>query len=216
MKKILLSFIFLLTLFFSQSIVFAVQTGQIEYTMPVDYSFINEAELNKDSEQLFKLYMSIQDEEQKKELLNKMLSNYSILSKINKDNPLYFVRLGIIFDKLGKDRYAKSNFCRGSNLVPNYAYAFYAFGNYFFDRSEYKKALREYLRAYNLGYSAHYENLYQIGIIYEKFGDYSTAIRYFRNALQYNNNEELSNKILMLEELLEKNSLYNQKREWEK
>lgn len=212
MKNLLLSFVFFIIFLLSNSPCYSVQSGQIEYTVPIDYSFINESVLNNESEQLFSQYMNTEDTEQKKALLEQLLSNYSILSKINKDNPLYFVRLGIIYDKLGKDRYAKSNFCRGSNLLPDYAYAFYAFGNYFFDRFEYKKALREYLRAYNYGYNTHYDNLYHIGIIYEKFGDYTSAIKYFKNASMYNNNEELTNKILKLEELLEINSLYNQKK----
>jgi len=208
-------FLYIICLIFAMGFIsraMALQSGQIEYTVPIDYSYFNEKTLNFEAENLFSKYMSTPDETQKNVLLERMLSDYTILSKINKDNPLYFVRLGIIYDKLGKDRYAKSNFCRGSNLVPDYPYAFYAYGNYFFTRSEYRKALREYLRAYDFGYNKHYDNLYRIGIIYEKLGDYSSAIRYFSMASRYKNSEELNNKIHMLEELLRANSLYNQNR----
>lgn len=192
--------------------VFAVQNAQIEYTVPIDYSFINENSLNNEAEKLFKEYLNTSNQETKKVLLDKMLSDYSILSNINKDNPLYFIRLGIIYDKMGKDRYAKSNFCRGANLIPNYPYAFYSYGNFFFDRAEYRKALKEYMRAYNCGYSSHYYNLYQIAVIYEKFGDYSKAILYYRMALKQKYSQELVEKINLLNELLSSNSLYNQNR----
>ena len=139
-------FVILLLTFLSICIspVYAVQNAQIEYTVPIDYSHINEQVLNSEAEKFFNEYLKTTNSEEKHFLLDKMLSDYSILSNINKDNPLYFIRLGIIYDKMGKDRYAKSNFCRGANLVPDYPYAFYSYGNFFFDRAEYKKALREY------------------------------------------------------------------------
>lgn len=192
--------------------VFSVQQGQVQYEVPIDYSYINEGTLNLEAENLFNAYMTAQDETQKKKLLEQMLSDYSVLSKINSENPLYFTRLGIIFDKLGKDRWAKSNFCRSSNMVPDNPYAFYNYGNYFFDRAEYRKALREYMRAYNCGYNTHYETLYQIGRIYEKYGDFTSAIGFYKRASQYKPSSELSTKILMLEELKKKNSLYDEKR----
>ena len=192
--------------------VFALQKGVIEYSIPIDYSLIDEKSLNDHAEIIYSEYTTSTDEILKKGLLLELLSDYSILSNINKDNPLYFVRLGIVYDKLGKDRWAKSNFCRSSNLVPNYAYAFYSFGNYFFERNEYRKALKEYMRAYQYGFDKHYENLYQIGIIYEKLGDFSLAIKYFKLAQGCKDSEELTKKILLLEEMLEKKSLYNQKR----
>ena len=192
--------------------VFAVQKGVIEYSVPIDYSLIDESSLNEHAELLFSEYSTSSDETLKKGLLLELLSDYTILSNINKDNPLYFTRLGIIYDKLGKDRWAISNFCRGSNLVPDYAYAFHSFGNYYFNRSEFRKALNEYLRAYDYGFDKHYENLYQIGIVYEKLGDFSLSIRYLKLAQACKESEDLAKKIQLLEEMLEKNSLYNQKR----
>lgn len=210
MGQILLRFFIFLFMLYCPA--FALQKGVIEYSIPIDYSLIDEKSLNDHAEILFSEYNSSTDEILKKTLLFELLSDYSILSKINKDNPLYFTRLGIVYDKLGKEKWAKSNFCRGSNLVPNYAYAFYSFGNYFFERNEYRKALKEYMRAYQYGFDKHYENLYQIGIIYEKLGDFTLAIKYFKLAQVCKDSEELTKKILLLEEMLKNNSLYNQKR----
>lgn len=205
-------FIILVLLIFGFSIPsFAVQKGQVQYTIPIDYSLFNESELNSEAESFYKDYLKTNDEKMKQMLLVKMLSDYCILAEINKGNPLYFTRLGIIYDKLGKDRYAKSNFFRSTNLVPDYPYSFYSFGNYFFERKDYKKALREYLKAYNCGYDNDYDNLYQIGTVYEKFGDFSESIKFFKKALVVKDSEELRAKILKLEEIYEANPLYDQR-----
>ena len=190
----------------------AMQTGQIQYTMPVDYSLIDESALNKESEALFQTFKTVEDEYQQKKMLEHLLSNYSILSKIDKENPLYFTRLGIIFDKMNKDRWAKANFCRSVNLVQKNPYAYYSFGNYYFDRFQFRKALRQYMYAFNTGYDSNYDNLHQIGKIYEKLGDFSSALLFYKKALVYNDNEELRKKITQLEGLLEDNSLYDRKR----
>ena len=204
--------IFCLIFILASNITYSVQRGGIQYTIPTDYTKINEVQLNNEAENLFQRYINSTDPKQQYILLNQMLSDYSILGEINKDNPLYFARLGIVYDKLGKDRYAISNFCRSSNLIPDYPYAYYAFGNFYFDRGRYIKALKQYKKAYDFGYSNHYYTIYQIGRIYEKFGDYTSAITYYKRALVYNDSEELRQKIQTLENLLENNSLYNQRR----
>ena len=191
---------------------FGVQQGGIQYSIPTDYSKINETELNNEAETLFQRFLQTEDPQQRFHLLNQMLSDYSILGEINKDNPLYFARLGIIYDKLGKDRYALSNFSRSSNILPNYPYAYYSFGNFYFDRGRYIKALIQYKKAYNSGYDNHFYNNYQIGRIYEKFGDFSAAITYYKRALVINDSVELRQKIQELEELLNNNPLYKQRR----
>lgn len=205
-----------LTLFFivfslCTNLAFAVQQGGIQYTIPIEYSLFDEKEVNAEAESLYQRFLTSEDERQKYILLETMLGKYTILGEIDKENPLYFTRLGIIFDKMHKDRWAKSNFFRSTNLNPNYPYANYSFANYYFDRKDFRKALREYLRAYNTGYNNHYETLYQIGTIYEKYGDFSSAINFYNKALAIKYSEELRAKIVSLEDLLGKNSLYNQR-----
>ena len=190
----------------------AVQRGGVQYTIPVEYSAINESELNTEAETLFQRYLKSDNANQQLILLEQMLSDYSILGEINKENPLYFTRLGIIFDKLGKDRYAKSNFFRSTNLDQNNPYSYYSFGNFYFDRKQFRKALGLYQKAYNCGYNNHFYTLYQIGVIYEKLGDYSSAIKFYKEAQGYKDTEDIQLKIHTLDELLKVNSLYNQER----
>lgn len=206
---------FLLTFllcFFVANYAFAVKTGKVEYVVPFDYSLIDEASINSEAESLFNDYLKTENEEEKVKLLTVLLQKYSILTLVNLDNPLYFVRLGIIYGNLGNDRYALMNFYRGSNLDGKYPYAFSSFGEYYFLRSEFKKALRMYKRAYDCGYNVDYETVYHLGIIYEKYGDFTTAIKYYKEALALKQSEELKNKINILEELLAKNSIYNMER----
>ena len=205
-------FILFVCLGLFQTCVYSVQRGGIQYTIPVEYSAIDENALNSEAESLFQRYLNSDNPQQQYILLEQMLSAYSILGNIKKDNPLYFTRLGIIFDKLGNDRYAKSNFFRSENIVDVNPYNSYAFGNFYFDRQEYLKALKLYKKAYNTGYSNHFYTLYQLGRIYEKLGDYSSAIKYYKEALQYKESEEIRLQIQTLNELLKVNSLYNRER----
>ena len=137
------------------------------------------------------------------------MRDYSILGELDKENPLYFARLGIIFDKLGYDRWAKSNFWRSSNLDGAYPYSFYNFGNFFYDRNEFRRALKEYKKAYDNGYSTNYDTVYKMGKIYEKLGDYESAVEYYRKACAIKSSPELQQKIELLSNL-SKNSLYSQ------
>lgn len=191
---------------------FAVQQGGIQYSVPVDYSLIDEQKLNMEAETLYNRYLKTDDLNQQKILLRQLLSEYSILGNIDNSNPLYFTRLGIIFDKLGNDRFAKANFSRGSNIDSNYSYAFYSFGNYFFDRKEYKKALQEYKKAFDTGYNNNSDTLLKMGKIYEKLGDYNSALIYYKKANSLNNTTELQAKIDLLEVLLNNNRLYDKSR----
>lgn len=189
----------------------AVQKGGIQYNIPIDYSFFNEQKLSKDAETTFNRYLQSDNEKQQALLLDQLLYDYSILGKLNPENPLYFTRLGIIYDKLGKDRWAKSNFFRGSNITNEDPYAFYSFGNFYFDRKELLKALKEYQKAYNCGYSSHYDTLYKMGLIYEKLGDFKSAIYYYKKASAIKGSDAVSSKIIFLESLLNTNSLYDKK-----
>lgn len=189
--------------------VLAVEKGGIQYSTPIDYSKINESELSQKAEQTYKLYIQTEDKDFQNKLLYSLVSDYSILGEINKENPLYFARLGIIYGKLGKNRLAKANFYRCCDLNGKYPYGFYSFGNYYFERQNYKKALKYYLKAYNSGYQNNYDNLYQIGIIYEKFGDFKFASKYFKQALVCKDSIELRNRIRLIDDLSGRNPLYD-------
>lgn len=186
--------------------VHALETVKIEYTVPIDYSYLDENTLSKEAEAFFQNYLETKDEK----ALQNMLTTYTILTNINKENPLYFVRVGIAYDKMKNDRYAKSYFGQSMCIQHRYPYAYAAFGDYWFERCRYRKALTNYLMANDFGYNSDYNNLVKTGTCFEKLGDYSSAINFYRKALKYKpEDEELMNKIQLLEDKLMQNSLYN-------
>ena len=63
----------------------------------------------------------------------------------------------------------------------------------------YKKALRFYSEAYKFGYTQHYETVYKLGDIYEKFGDTRAALKYLRQASTINANSALDDKLTRVE-----------------
>lgn len=204
MHKHLLALLF--AMFFISNTVHALETGKVQYTVPIDYTFLDEESLSKQAEEFFQIYMETQD----KKALQNMLTTYCILTNVNKENPLYFVRVGIAYDKLKNDRYAKSYFGQSMSIQHRYPYAYSAFGDYWFERCRYRKALANYLIANDFGYNSDYNNLVKTGTCFEKLGDYSSAINFYRKALQYKpEDEELANRIQLLENKLMENSLYN-------
>lgn len=210
---------FLVTIFFISNSAFALQTVKIEYIMPIDYSVMDEKAISTEADNFYKQYQESKDSA----ALQNMLSTYTLLTNINKDNPFYFVRVGIAYGKLKNDRFAKSYFCRGMTIIDRYPYAYAAFGDFWFERVKYRKALKNYLQANEYGYESNFDNLNKIGTCYKKLGDYKSAIRYFQSALEYNKcepgtdpikdaqNEELRNQIQELEALLLENPTYDEK-----
>lgn len=208
MKIVSRLFFIVFFLLFNTLTVHALETVKIEYTVPINYKFLDEKSISAEAENFFQTYMETKDEK----ALQNMLSAYCLLTNMNKENPLYFVRVGIAYDKLKNDRYAKSYFGQSMCIQHSYPYSYAAFGDYWFERCRYRKALKNYLIANDFGYNTNYDNLYKVGVCFEKLGDYSSAINFFKKALEYKpENEELINRIQMLEEKLQMNSIYNER-----
>lgn len=185
----------------------ALETVKIQYQVPINFKYLNEQQISSQAEQYFNQYMKTNDQAS----LQKMLSAYCLLTNINKENPLYFVRVGIAYDKLKNDRYAKSYFCQGMCIEHSYPYTYSAYGDFWFERCRFRKALSNYLTANDLGYNSNYENLVKVGTCFEKLGDYSSAINFYKKALKIKpENQELLIRTQRLEERLQQNSLYNE------
>lgn len=181
----------------------------IEYDVPIDYSKIDKNALVSQANLLFNHFEQITDDEYKKKYIQPLLNRYSVLSVIAPDDPYNFTRLGILYDVMGNDRYAKSCFFKATNLVPNYNYACYAFGDFYYKRGAYRKAFAQYKLAENLPYPYSYNRNMRMGSIYEKLANYKDALVYYKAAYKQQNSIELYDKILLLEELNSKNMLYH-------
>lgn len=108
---------------------------------------------------------------QSKTLDNNMtlaLNLYSVLSDAYPDNIIYPLKVGKLYDTLGKDRYAKGYYFRAMNIDKSNPEPYFCLGNFYYDREQYRKALKFYLKAYDYGNMLSKE---KINAIYEKLGD---------------------------------------------
>lgn len=185
--------VFILFISASQNAYSAVKGG-IEYNIPVDYSKLSEDDLNLRAREYFYNALRGKDDELTEYATNALMI-YSVLQNMKPEHTEYSVRLGILYDKIGKDRYAKGNFARAiqTNHLNPKPYFYYA--EYYYKRQDFRKALKYYKEAYKLGYDKNYETLYKMGDIFEKFGDTRSALKYLNEASLQNPNSELENKI---------------------
>ena len=210
MNKIKLCLLLLLILTANLSMKsFATNFASIEYDVPIDYSKIDKNALADQANLLYNHFEQITDEEYRKKYIQALLNRYSVLSVMDPSDPFYFTRLGILYNELGNDTLAMSNFFKATNLVPKYQYASFSFGNYYYKRGYYRKALYQYKLAAGIISPYSYQRFMKIGSIYEKLGNYKLALEAYKSAYQEQNGLELYNKILLLEDLNSKNILYH-------
>jgi Tfp pilus assembly protein PilF len=157
--------------------------------------------------------MKSKDDAFKKELLGEAVGQYYILSKINPNDIDTLIQLGRIYDYENKNSYAKGYFYRALEINKNYAPTNYYFGDYYYSRKEYKKALYYYEIAFKNGYKEDYDTIIKLANIYEKLGDLLRANQYYKKAfLLKKENSEIADKIREMESLNYKNSGYYNKR----
>ena len=177
---------------------FSAVKGSIEYNIPVDYSNLSEDDLNLKARDYFHNALQAKDGDLT-EYTSKSLLLYSILQNMNPDHTEYSVKLGILYDKLGKDRQARGNFARAiqtNHLNPK---PYFYYGEFYYRNQSYRKALKYYKDAYRLGFEKDYKTLYKMGDVYEKLGDTRSALKFLKEAQLQSNNPELENKIKRIE-----------------
>ena len=110
--------------------------------------------------------------------MTKALFLYTTLSNKCPTDTLYSLRLGILYDQLNKDRYAKSYYNRAIQTNNSLPEPYFYFGEFYFKRKIYRKALKMYLKAYDNGYSKDTRVLNRLNCIYTMFGDMENASYY--------------------------------------
>ena len=181
--------------------------GGINYSIPVYYDNLSEIELQERGKSYFHNAMRLQngviDEN-----MTQALNIYTILQNVNPENIEYSVRLGRLYEKIGKDRYAKGNFSRAIGINSSKPEPYFYFGEYYYNKRLYRKALKYYNEAYKKGYEANYDLLYKMGDVYEKLGDTRSALKYLKAAEKQSPNSGISAIIKYVEAQDSSNSLY--------
>ncbi len=172
--------------------------GKIDYSIPVDYSKLSESELESKAKVYYFNAFKYKDNEINEDITNALML-YNVLLNMNPNSLNYCVKLGSLYDKLGMDKHAKGNFARAIGIDDSQPEPYFYYGEFYYKREMYRKALKYYGEAYSRGYTANYDMLYKMGDIYEKFGDTRSALKYLQDASTQNPNSELDNKIKRIE-----------------
>ena len=195
------SIVFIFILFLASNLMLTTHSaikGKIDYSIPIDYSKLSEDELNIEANKYFHNAVLLKDGIVNEDMTN-ALTIYTILENIDPDNVEYCAKLGILYDKLGKDRFAKGKFSKAICIDSKHPKPYYYFAKFYYKREMYRKALKYYNEAYKCGFDKNYDLLYNVGDIHEKFGDTRSALKYFRDAEKISPNPELKARIKKVE-----------------
>ena len=149
---------------------YAAINGNIKYTIPIEYSALNENELSAKADSYYNTILNT-NKTKLDEDFTSALNLYSILSNKNPENIEYTLRLGKLYDILGKDRYAKSNYCKAIGINTAAPEPYFYMGEFYYKRQNYRRALKYYKEAANRGYSNHPATVLKLKEIYLKLGD---------------------------------------------
>ena len=162
---------------------FAFEKATIQYDeYPVDYSVLDEKSITKEGDSFLEQY----EKTGEVKYLTTAMGKYYISTKIHPNELYPVVQLAKTYDEKKLDRKAKQYFNRGLDMDNTDPYLNYSFGDFYFKRSDFKRALKHYKRAYNNGYQDYYDINLKIATIYEKFADLLSAKYYYDKAYSLN------------------------------
>lgn len=185
---------------------FAVEKGFIKYDDEIiDYSVLNDEKIRTDADYFWDIYEQTKD----KKYLGTAMGKYYILTQIHPVEIYPMVQLARTYDEKHLDKFAKEYFNTGLNINKYDPYLNYYFGDFYYKRADYKRALRHFKIAYRNGYTEYYDLNYKIATIYEKFADLLNAKYYYERAYSINsNNSFLKDKVLQIDSLNYEQSEY--------
>ncbi len=148
------------------------------------------------------LFEKSQIQSDKNFYLQEAMRYYFLLSQINHASIDAHIGLGRVYDEMNLDKYAKEHFYIALNLNKLNPKTNYNFANFHYKRNDLITALYFYKIAHKYGYSNDYELNYRLGTIYEKLADIENSKSFYKNSLRFRpQNQELANKIRLLDEL---------------
>ena len=190
--------IFIFTTIFSLPAI-AIEKAEIKYDDNyVDYSLLNADKVMAEADDFFDKYEQTKNPAH----LTTAMGKYYILTKIYPTEIYPNVQLARTYGEKNLDRLAKSYFNKCYNIDKHDPYLNYYFGDFYYSRKDYKRALRLFKIAYNYGYSEYYDLNLKIATIYEKFADLKNAKYYYNRAYSLNKSAStLKDKVQQIESL---------------
>ena len=95
-----------------------------------------------------------------------------------------YVNRGIVATALGKYQDAFADYHRAMDIMPALAEAYIGRGNLFFLAEKFDRALEDYSKALQLNISKDHIAHFNLGMAYEKLGDFNDAEKSYRRALE--------------------------------
>lgn len=190
--------------------VYAVEKGGVEYTpYTIDHSKLDLTTLEQEAVQYYTLSTTATTKEDIEKYTTYALGAYKLLFDAKPDNINYCLKIAKLYDKNNKDRYAKEYYYRAITLNSSSAQPYEGFGDFYFTRANYRRALKYYIQAYNNDNNIQNVNN-RLGIIYTKLGDTDAALKFTQKSPTPSQNTNNSDKIRLLEELNSSNAVYYQ------
>lgn len=193
----------------------AAEFGEIQYNNTyIDYSKIDKATTKKLADFYFKKAATETDKKLKLEYLQKASGEYFIWNHTEPENIYPIIQMARVYDMEDENSYAKAYFFQALKINKDDAQTNYYFGNYYYKRGEYTKAIHFYDVALSNGWKESSGILLRMGTMYEKLGDLVRANQYYKKAFLVNpNNQKVPDRIRSLETINYKNTgYYNFKR----
>ena len=182
---------------------------------PADYSHLDSKKIRSEAEKDFHLYFNTSDKLLKEKYLNSTMNKYYILSQINPGDIDAYIKLGKIYDEKNISELAKTYFYKALNINKEMALANFYFGDYYYKRNDYKKALYHYKIAYKNGVAKTYDFNLKLATIYEKLADLSNAKKFYEISYNIKADSRIGEKIQLLNELhYDKSDYYHNIREY--
>ncbi len=192
----------------------AVEFGSIRYNNTfIDYSKIDKEPTLKLADYYFEKALNSRDDAEKKEFLLKASGQYFILTQKDPKDLYSMVQMARVYDYENQNSFAKAYFYKALKIDKKNAATNYYFGEYYYRRDDYKRALYFYNTAFENGYKENFSVLIKMALMYEKLGDLLRANQYYKKAyLVKPNSSALPDKIRELESLRYQNTGYYNRR----
>ncbi len=213
--KLICSIILLVLCFAGNNFAYGVQFGELQYNNTyIDYSKINKATVRKNADNHFEKALKEKDYNVRKELLEKASGEYFILTQLDAKDIYPIIQIARVYDLENQNSYAKAYFFQALKINKYDISANYYFGDFYYYRREYTKALKYYNVAFDKGLRENFDILYKMGVMYEKLGDLIRANQYYKKAYVLKPDEDdVPDRIRSIESLkYQKTGYYYRKR----
>ncbi len=181
--------------------VHAAQSGGVSFDdYLMDYSRLHPSQIRTEADFYYNKAADSQTSAERDEFIEIAQAKYYILTMLDHEDIAAAIQLARIYDYRNKNRLAKEYFFKATNLDAYNPYANQYFGDFYYKRKDYKRAINYYKIAHENGLRNKYELNYNMAVIYEKLADLPRARLYYSACLAATpNNAELREKIRSLE-----------------